>query len=149
MERALALLSFPATTRPRAHRVRASASAALEAGKPAFVTFSGATPENAMAIGDAAYDGVIFEMEHNPYDIRALRDCLQYMLNRRQIVERGTLAPAVTPVVGIPPNGVELNSWVAKQVLDIGVYGVIWPHVGSVEEARNAVSACRYPRPKD
>jgi hypothetical protein len=29
----------------------------------------------------------VFEMEHRPYDIRALRDCLQYMLDRRQICE--------------------------------------------------------------
>ena len=123
--------------------------AALESGKPAFVTFSAATPENAQAIGDASYDGVVFEMEHNPYDIRALRDSLQYLLNRRQIVERGTLAPAVTPLVRIPPNGGELNQWIAKQVLDSGVYGIVWPHVSTVEEARNAVVACRYPRPKD
>jgi 4-hydroxy-2-oxoheptanedioate aldolase len=123
--------------------------AALESSKPAFVTFSGATPENAQAIGDASYDGVVFEMEHNPYDIRALRDSLQYMLNRKQIVDRGTLAPAVTPLVRIPPNGGELNQWIAKQVLDSGVYGIVWPHVSTVEEARNAVVACRYPRPKD
>jgi len=123
--------------------------AALESGKPAFVTFSGATPENAQAIGDANYDGVVFEMEHNPYDIRALRDSLQYMLNRKQIVDRGTLAPAVTPLVRIPPNGGELNQWIAKQVLDSGVYGIVWPHVSTVEEARNAVVACRYPRPKN
>ena len=123
--------------------------AALESGKPAFVTFSGASPENAQAIGDAAYDGVVFEMEHSPYDIRTLRDSLQYMLNRKQIVDRGTLAPAVTPLVRIPPNGGELNQWIAKQVLDSGVYGIVWPHVSTVEEARNAVVACRYPRPKD
>jgi 4-hydroxy-2-oxoheptanedioate aldolase len=40
-----------------------------------------------------------------------------------------------------------MSQWVAKQVLDIGVYGIIWPHVSTVEEARNAVAACRYPRP--
>ena len=34
-----------------------------------------------------AYDGVVFEMEHGPYDIRALRDSLQYLLNRKQIVD--------------------------------------------------------------
>ncbi len=123
--------------------------AALESGKPAFVTFSPPSPENAQAIGDAGYDGVVFEMEHGPYDIRALRDSLQYMLNRKQIVERGTLAPAVTPLVRIPPNGGEMNQWIAKQVLDSGVYGIVWPHVSTVEEARNAVVACRYPRPKD
>ena len=40
-----------------------------------------------MAVGGAPYDGVVFEMEHNPYDIQLLRDCMQYMLDRRQIAE--------------------------------------------------------------
>ena len=70
------------------------------------------------------------------------------MLNRRQILERGTLAPAVTPLVRIPVNGGEMNQWLAKQVLDIGAYGVVWPRVSTVEEAYNAVAACRYPRPR-
>jgi 4-hydroxy-2-oxoheptanedioate aldolase len=78
--------------------------------------------------------------EHNPYDIRALRDCLQYMLNRRQLVQGGTLAPAVTPMVRIPPNGGEQAQWQAKQVLDLGAYGIIWPHISRVEEAYNAVA---------
>lgn len=120
---------------------------ALEQGKPAFVTFSAPEITAAQAIGAAPYDAVVFEMEHNPYDIRVLRDCMQYMLDRRQIVQSGSLAPAVAPMVRIPPNGGEMNQWVAKQVLDIGVYGIVWPHVSTVEEARNAVAACRYPRP--
>lgn len=119
---------------------------ALEQGKPAFVTFSVAEIGMAQAINAAPYDGVVFELEHNPYDITALRDCLQYMLDRRQIVRGGGLAPAVTPFARIPPNGGEMNQWLAKQVLDIGVFGIIFPHVSTVEEARNAVSACRYPR---
>ena len=61
---------------------------ALEPGKPAFVTFSAAETGAAQAIGAAPYDGVVFEMEHRPYDIHALRDCLQYMLDRRQILPR-------------------------------------------------------------
>ena len=55
----------------------------------------------------------------------------------------------MTPFVRIPPNGGETSQWVAKQVLDIGVYGIVWPHVSTVEEARNAVTACRYPRPRE
>src|SRR5271165_1538073 len=121
---------------------------ALEQGQPTFVTFSAAEPGAAQAINAAPYDGVVFEMEHRPYDIRALRDCLQFMLDRRQILRAGSLAPAVTPFVRIPPNGGEISQWVAKQVLDQGVYGIVWPHVSTVEEARNAVSACRYPRPR-
>ena len=120
---------------------------ALEQGKPAFTTFSPPEVGVAQAINAAPYDGVVFEMEHNPYDIRQLRDCMQYMLDRRQILKAGSIAPAVAPMVRIPPNGGEMNQWFAKQVLDIGVYGVVWPHVSTVEEARNAVAACRYPRP--
>ncbi len=120
---------------------------ALESGKPTFVTFAQGDVNTAVSLAEAPYDGVVFEMEHGPFDTRTLRDCLQYMLNRRQIVRSGTLAPAVTPIVRIPPNGGERNQWIAKQVLDIGVYGVVWPHVSTVDEARNAVAACRYPRP--
>ena len=112
---------------------------ALAAGQPAFVTFSPAEIGAAQAIGGAPYDAVVFEMEHSPYDIRTLRDCMQYMLDRAQIVRSGSLAPAVAPMVRIPPNGGELNQFIAKQVLDIGVYGIVWPHVSTVEEARNAV----------
>ena len=121
---------------------------ALESGGTAMTTFAPADAETATALSTSKYDGVVFEMEHGPYDIRSLRDALQHMLNRRQIVERGTLAPAVTPTVRIPPNGGEQNQWIAKQVLDSGVYGVVWPHVSTVEDAHNAVAACRYPRPK-
>src|SRR5262245_223560 len=121
---------------------------ALERGQPAFVAFSPADTASAQAFADTDYDGIVFEMEHGPYDTRTLRDCLQYMLNRRQIVDSASLAPSVTPMVRIPPNGGEHNQWVAKQVLDIGVYGVVWPHVSTVEDARNAVVACRYPRPR-
>ena len=46
----------------------------------------------------------------------------------------------------IPPNGNEMNQWFAKQALDLGAYGIVWPHISTVEEAYNAVSACRYPR---
>lgn len=120
---------------------------ALEKGAQAFVTFTNAEIGNSLTVGAAPYDGVVFEMEHNPFDIATLRHCLQYLLNRRQIVQAASVAPVVTPFVRIPANGGEMNQWLAKQVLDLGVYGVVWPHVSSVEEARNAVAACRYPRP--
>jgi len=122
---------------------------ALESGKPAFTSFSQADPESAIAMATAKYDGIVYEMEHNPWDIRALRDSLQYMLNRGQIARSGSVAPAVTPMVRIPPNGAEKAQFHAKQALDLGAYGIVWPHISSVEEAYNAVAACRYPRLKD
>src|SRR4029453_102421 len=64
---------------------------ALEAGKPAFTSFCQADPETAIAMSAAKYDGIVYEMEHNPGDIRALRDSLQYMLNRGHIAKSGSL----------------------------------------------------------
>jgi 4-hydroxy-2-oxoheptanedioate aldolase len=115
-------------------------------GKHVFLNFIAPTIEAAIAASVSDYDGCVFEMEHGIYDINNLRNALQFMLYRQQLVTGGTLAPKVTPFVRIPPNGIEKNSWIAKQVLDIGVYGIIWPHCSTVEEAVSAVGACRYPR---
>src|ERR1700726_5363086 len=121
---------------------------ALEAGQHALTTFTPPDVESAIALATAKYDAVVYEMEHNAYDIRAFRDCLQYMLNRRQIAQSGSLAPGVAPFARIPPNGGEKAQFHAKQVLDLGAYGIIWPHISNVEQAYNAVAACRYPRLK-
>lgn len=80
---------------------------ALEQGQPALTTFTTAEVDAALALSTSKYDGIVFETEHNPWDARALRDCLQYLLNRRQIAQSAALAPAVTPLVRIPANGGE------------------------------------------
>jgi 4-hydroxy-2-oxoheptanedioate aldolase len=121
---------------------------ALESGGTAFTAFASPDIETALQMSAARYDGIVFEMEHNPWDPKTLRDCLQYMLNRKQIAGSGSLAPSVTPMVRIPPNGGEMNQFFAKQALDLGFYGIVWPHVATVEQAYNAVASCRYPRPK-
>src|SRR6266542_276974 len=121
---------------------------AWEEGRPAFASFAHADPQTAIEFSTAPYDGIVFEMEHNPFDGQALQDALQYLLNRKQIFTAASLAPAVTPIVRVPANGAERNQSFAKQALDRGVFGVVWPHVGDAEQAHNAVSSCRYPRPK-
>src|SRR6185295_487907 len=93
-------------------------STALQDGKTAFVGFAPVDVETASALAASSYDGIASEMEHAPMSAPALRDALQYMLDRRQILDGGTLAPTVTPLVRIPPNGGEMNQWIAKQVLD-------------------------------
>jgi 4-hydroxy-2-oxoheptanedioate aldolase len=120
---------------------------AWEAGKPVFTCFAKVDKLAAQEMSDAPYDGVVFEMEHNPYDVAALGDALQYMLNRKKIAETGSIAPGVTPIARIPANGGEMNQFQAKQVLDRGVYGIITPHVSTVAQAYNAVASCRYARP--
>ena len=121
---------------------------AFERGQTAIAAFTPAEIESALAFSTSSYDAIVFEMEHNPWDARTLRDCLQYLLNRRQIADSGSIAPSVTPLVRIPPNGNEKNQWLAKQALDLGAYGIVWPHISTAEQACNAVAACRYPRLK-
>jgi 4-hydroxy-2-oxoheptanedioate aldolase len=121
----------------------------LERGQPAFGCFTNADVDSAIALSSAGYDGLIFELEHNPWDIKVLRDSLQYLLNRRHIAETGSIAARATPLVRIPPNGSEKNQWMAKQALDLGAYGIVWPHITTVDQAYNAVASCRYPRPKN
>jgi 4-hydroxy-2-oxoheptanedioate aldolase len=121
---------------------------ALEKGQHALTAFSPADIDSALAMSVSNFDACVFEMEHQPWDGKGLRDSLQYMLNRAQILKQGSVVPAVTPMVRIPVNGVEKAQWQAKQALDIGCYGIVWPHISTVEEAYNAVAACRYPRLK-
>lgn len=122
---------------------------AHEQGKHSFTAFAPMDTQTAVAMTSSKYDGIVYEGEHNPWDINALRDCLQFMLDRRAIATSGSVAPSVTPFARVPVNGVEKGQWHAKQALDTGVYGVVWPHISTVEEAYNAVAACRYPRLKD
>lgn len=122
---------------------------ALENGGHSFTSFSPIDTNSAIAFAASKYDGIVFEGEHNPWDIVALSNSLQFMLNRRQIAGSGSISSPVTPMVRVPVNGVEKGQWHAKQALDSGVYGIVWPHISTVEEAYNAVAACRYPRLKD
>lgn len=122
---------------------------ALENGGVTFTCFASTDIQTAIQLSGANYDGLVFEGEHSPWDILALRDSMQFMLSRRQIAVSGSISPPVAPMCRIPVNGLEKGQWHAKQALDTGVYGIVWPHISTVEEAYNAVAACRYPRLPD
>jgi len=80
--------------------------------------------------GRAGFDWCLLDGEHGPWDATALR--------RQLMVLAGTGTQAV---VRVPVN----SEWVLKQALDIGAQTVMIPMVNSVDEARAAVAACRYP----
>ncbi len=122
----------------------------IEAGKPAFGPFvpAGSIPD-ATWIASSNYDFVVYELEHNAFNLSELRLSLQFMLDRRQILESGSLAPQVTPMVRIPVNGREQSQWIVKQVLDIGVYGIVFPMINTPEDAVAALQAARYIQASD
>jgi 4-hydroxy-2-oxoheptanedioate aldolase len=127
-------------------RLNAVIRALTTGSRVAFTSFIQPEVEQAVAFAQSDNDGVVFEMEHNPWDIRALREAMQFMVMRQQIAAAGSIASKVTPIVRIPAGGSEMNLWFAKQALDLGAYGIVWPRISTPEQAYNAVSACRYPR---
>jgi 4-hydroxy-2-oxoheptanedioate aldolase len=84
-------------------------------------------------------------MEHQPFDIAALRD---QVLNNLEPEKFRKGEPVRTILVRIPAYGRELdkNHWQVKQVLDSGVHGVVFPAIESVAHAQEAVKAMRYPQ---
>jgi 4-hydroxy-2-oxoheptanedioate aldolase len=102
----------------------------------------------AQSYGDSDFDMVVFEMEHHGFDFPNLRMSLQMTVNRRRILEDG-LRPSVVPLTRIPPAGRETTQWIIKQALDLGVYGLVVPHLETAEEALAVVNAARYPARRD
>ena len=120
----------------------------LEEGKPVFGTgliWNGNLDEMTY-FADSDYDLVMIEMEHEGLSFNNLRTSLQFLLNRKRVADGGGLQADPTPIVRIPPNTREQNQWVIKQALDTGVYGLILPHLDTVEGAMSAVRAARYPQ---
>ena len=120
----------------------------LEHGKPVFccgLVWNG-NLDDITYVSDADYDMVIMEMEHEGFSFNNLRTSLQFILNRKRLSENGNLQADPVPLVRIPPNSRESSQWVIKQALDTGVYGLVFPHLNTVQDARAAVVAARYPQ---
>ncbi len=120
----------------------------LEQGKTVFASglvWNG-NLDDLMFIADSDYDMVMVEMEHEGFSLNDLRVSLQFLLNRQRLAAKGNIQPDVVPLVRIPPNSREHNQWIIKQALDTGVYGLVLPHLNTVEEAQAAVVSARYPQ---
>ena len=82
------------------------------------------------AMGVAGFDWLLIDGEHAPNDIRSMRE---------QII---ALDSSPSHAIVRLPIG---ETWMIKQVLDIGAQTILVPMVESADEARALVRACRYP----
>ena len=102
---------------------------------------------NARSLASSGLDFVFIDMEHAPFDVERLREFLLGMTNKRAIMDKGSLQPDVVPFVRIPAaGGSEELIAQAKQVLDVGVFGIFFPAIHTREQAELAVRATRYPQ---
>lgn len=81
-------------------------------------------------LSGAGFDWLLIDGEHSPNDIRSIRD--------QMVALKGSISH---PVVRVPIG----ETWILKQVLDVGVQTVLVPMVETAEQARELVRACHYP----
>ncbi|MCX6549776.1 MAG: aldolase/citrate lyase family protein, partial [Acidobacteria bacterium] len=93
-------------------------------------------------------DFLLIDMEHTPYDAGQLQVFLLGLTDKQTILKKGNLQPNVVPFVRVPQYGDENLPLIIKQVLDVGVFGIMFPHVNTAAQALAAVQSCRYPQQK-
>lgn len=81
-------------------------------------------------LAGTGFDWVLIDTEHGPFGLEGLQHCLAAFNG----------SPSV-PIVRVPWN----DPVRIKQVLDLGADGILVPMVNTVDEARAAIAACKYP----
>lgn len=105
-------------------------------------------PSQEECLNKPMIDFVLVEMEHEPYDISELRTFLLGLNSKREVFIKGNLQPNLAVFVRLPVEGRDPVHAQVKQALDIGVHGVVIPHVQTADEALKIVKACRYIQPE-
>jgi 4-hydroxy-2-oxoheptanedioate aldolase len=110
---------------------RNSFKRALKAGTPQIGLWSSLSSNYTVeVIAGAGFDWILLDMEHSPNDLESLLAQLQ------------AAAPyPTTSIVRVPWN----DMVTIKRVLDVGAQSLLITYVCSVEEAKAAVAATRYP----
>lgn len=93
-------------------------------------TIQASNPDTAAIMANAGFDFLWIEGEHSPITLETTRNIILLTQGRKAV-----------PFTRVPVN----ELWTAKRMLDIGSLGVIFPFTDSVELARQAVAACKYP----
>jgi 4-hydroxy-2-oxoheptanedioate aldolase len=103
----------------------------LRSGEPVFGTWlSMGNFFTTRLLARMGFDWLTVDMEHQPFDWS----------------EVGTLIAAIAdagcvPLVRVP----EGNHHLIKRVLDLGAFGIVVPMVNTVEQAKTAIAATKYP----
>jgi len=104
----------------------------LRAGKPKMGLFlNSSSPTVAEQLSCAGYDWLLVDMQHGPMDTMILSSMLC-------AIHSGG-AKSMVRVAGAHDRGG------IQQALDLGADGILVPYINTAEEAKMAVSCCKYP----
>lgn len=105
--------------------------AALRAGQPQIGLWMAMTsPLSAELCAGAGFDWLVIDAEHAPND-------LPLILSQLQAVAAYPSHPVVRPPIG--------ETWMIKQLLDIGAQTILVPMIETPEQAKDMVRAMHYP----
>ena len=103
----------------------------LRAGKRLIGCWASlATPITAEILGLAGFDWILLDGEHSPNDVTTF-------VPQLMALKGSASAPVVRPPCNEPV--------IIKRLLDIGFHNFLLPYVETVDQARSAVAATRYP----
>jgi len=101
---------------------------ALEAGKPTFTSFCCKPIRRPRSrCRRPKYDGIVYEMEHNPWDIRALRIASIHAQPRPDRQIRLAHARPSPRWCAFPRTAPRKRNSTPNRRLDLGAYGIVWP----------------------
>jgi len=120
----------------------------LEQGQPIYYTGAGErTYEGGVKAAQTWADYIAYEMEHGPFDITALHNFLRGLVDGGP-TRSGHRTPAVIvtlPFDGVDEGVVRANAWMVKQVLAVGVHGILLCHAETPQAVKAFVEATRFP----
>ncbi len=120
----------------------------LDQGQPVYnILAKDVSYEGGRAMARTWADYIKVDMEHAPFDIRALDQFMRGLVDGGP-TKSGHRIPAVVaevPAEGVSAEEIRANAWMFKQVLARGVTGINLCHAESPEAIKAFVEACRYP----
>lgn len=120
----------------------------LERGQPIYYGGAGELSyDHGVEVSGAWEDYLIVEMEHGLFDLSRLKAFMAGLVDAGP-TSGGHLTPCV--IVTLPTNGtseavMRANAWMVKQVLALGVHGILLCHAETPGAVRAFVEAARYP----
>ena len=120
----------------------------LDQGQPVYnVLAKDLSYEGGRAMAQTWADYIKVDMEHAPFDIRALDQFMRGLVDGGP-TRSGHRIPAVVaevPAEGVSAEEIRANAWMFKQVLARGVTGINLCHAETPAAIKAFVEACRYP----
>ena len=101
----------------------------LQQDRPAIGTFT--------LTASGQLDFAVIDEQYGEFDIDEVRQALSVM-------RTGDAAPTIAPIVRIPLASAGAPQAVVKQVLDAGVFGVMFPDIETKKQAMTAIGSMRY-----